>query len=388
MKGSILKPRPTPPQITSSYDDDNGVYYENLIEKPGSQTFQFSALIASIGLTVALFVSGVAFPSFPLLEGEAKMGSLLSIFSAAIAIVLSKTVCKFSLPKESGEKQEQSMNIDIDSESDDEAVDEILVSAQLSTLNSVEKSKKKVENLTGIREVEYAKQEGFLSGKIWVEETFKLIDRKSSFKWNIEEGERFKKNQDLMTMKASPKALLSGERTALNFLQFMSGITTKSRKYEKLLKGSKIRLLDTRKTLPNLRYEEKYATALGGVQNHRFSLSDALMIKDNHIKAIGKINNLRELTTIKKGNFFEIEIEKLDQILPALELNPDVLLLDNFSKNNIKKAIKIINKKALIEVSGIQPDDLSSLKDLEIDYISLGDLTKNIEAVDFSFNIK
>ena len=233
-----------------------------------------------------------------------------------------------------------------------------------------------------------AKQEGFLSGKIWFEETFKLIDRKSSFKWNIEEGERFKKNQDLMTMKASPKALLSGERTALNFLQFMSGITTKSRKYEKLLKGSKIRLLDTRKTLPNLRYEEKYATALGGVQNHRFSLSDALMIKDNHIKAIGKINNLRELTTIKRGNFFEIEIEKLDQILPALELNPDVLLLDNFSKNNIKKAIKIINKKALIEVSGIQPDDLSSLKDLEIDYISLGDLTKNIEAVDFSFNIK
>ena len=233
-----------------------------------------------------------------------------------------------------------------------------------------------------------AKQEGFLSGKIWFEETFKLIDRKSSFKWNIEEGERFKKNQDLMIMKASPKALLSGERTALNFLQFMSGITTKSRKYEKLLKGSKIRLLDTRKTLPNLRYEEKYATALGGVQNHRFSLSDALMIKDNHIKAIGKINNLRELTTIKKGNFFEIEIEKLDQILPALELNPDVLLLDNFSKNNIKKAIKIINKKALIEVSGIQPDDLSSLKDLEIDYISLGDLTKNIEAVDFSFNIK
>lgn len=233
-----------------------------------------------------------------------------------------------------------------------------------------------------------AKQEGFLSGKIWFEETFKLIDRKSSFKWNIEEGERFKKNQDLMTMKASPKALLSGERTALNFLQFMSGITTKSRKYEKLLKGSKIRLLDTRKTLPNLRYEEKYATALGGVQNHRFSLSDALMIKDNHIKAIGKINNLRKLTTIKKGNFFEIEIEKLDQILPALELNPDVLLLDNFSKNNIKKAIKIINKKALIEVSGIQPDDLSSLKDLEIDYISLGDLTKNIEAVDFSFNIK
>ena len=233
-----------------------------------------------------------------------------------------------------------------------------------------------------------AKQEGFLSGKIWFEETFKLIDRKSSFKWNIEEGERFKKNQDLMIMKASPKALLSGERTALNFLQFMSGITTKSRKYEKLLKGSKIRLLDTRKTLPNLRYEEKYATALGGVQNHRFSLSDALMIKDNHIKAIGKINNLRKLTAIKKGNFFEIEIEKLDQILPALELNPDVLLLDNFSKNNIKKAIKIINKKALIEVSGIQPDDLSSLKDLEIDYISLGDLTKNIEAVDFSFNIK
>ena len=125
-----------------------------------------------------------------------------------------------------------------------------------------------------------AKQEGFLSGKIWFEETFKLIDRKSSFKWNIEEGERFKKNQDLMTMKASPKALLSGERTALNFLQFMSGITTKSIKYEKLLKGSKIRLLDTRKTLPNLRYEEKYATALGGVQNHRFSLSDALMIKE------------------------------------------------------------------------------------------------------------
>jgi nicotinate-nucleotide pyrophosphorylase (carboxylating) len=232
------------------------------------------------------------------------------------------------------------------------------------------------------------RQKGTLSGSSWFEESFKIIDKNAEIEWYVNEGSSFKKDSKIVRIKAKPEAILSGERTALNFLQLMSGIASKASKYSKVLKNSSIELLDTRKTLPNLRYEQKYSTSLGGAKNHRFGLFDAIMLKDNHLKVFGGVSKLKNLKYKNKGDFLEIEIEKLSQIKLALKAKPDILLLDNLSIIEIKKAINIIDNNCLIEISGIKnPDDLKKYRDLKIHYISLGDLTKNIESIDFSLNI-
>jgi nicotinate-nucleotide pyrophosphorylase (carboxylating) len=232
------------------------------------------------------------------------------------------------------------------------------------------------------------RQNGILSGSSWFEESFKQIDKKAKFKWKIIEGETFKRDDVIAEISANSNAILSGERTALNFLQLMSGISTKTNKYSKLLKNCNIELLDTRKTLPGLRYEQKYSTFVGGAINHRFGLYDAIMLKDNHLKAFGGIKKIKNIEFSKRGDFLEIEIEKLSQIKTALKSKPDILLLDNLNLKEIKKAISLIDSKCLIEVSGIKkPEDIKKYKNLSIHYISLGDLTKNIESIDFSLNI-
>ena len=232
------------------------------------------------------------------------------------------------------------------------------------------------------------RQNGILSGSSWFEESFKQIDKKAKFKWKIIEGETFKRDDVIADISANSNAILSGERTALNFLQLMSGISTKTNKYSKLLKNCNIELLDTRKTLPGLRYEQKYSTFVGGAKNHRFGLYDAIMLKDNHLKAFGGIKKIKNIEFSKRGDFLEIEIEKLSQIKTALKSKPDILLLDNLNLKEIKKAISLIDSKCLIEVSGIKkPEDIKNYIDLPIHYISLGDLTKNIESIDFSLNV-
>ena len=232
------------------------------------------------------------------------------------------------------------------------------------------------------------RQNGVLSGSSWFEESFKQIDKKAKFKWKIIEGETFKRDDVIAEISANSNAILSGERTALNFLQLMSGISTKTNKYSKLLKNCNIELLDTRKTLPGLRYEQKYSTFVGGAKNHRFGLYDAIMLKDNHLKAFGGIKKIKNIEFSKRGDFLEIEIEKLSQIKTALKSKPDILLLDNLNLKEIKKAISLIDSKCLIEVSGIKkPEDIKKYKNLSIHYISLGDLTKNIESIDFSLNV-
>ena len=232
------------------------------------------------------------------------------------------------------------------------------------------------------------RQNGILSGSSWFEESFKQIDKKAKFKWKIIEGETFKRDDVIAEISANSNAILSGERTALNFLQLMSGISTKTNKYSKLLKNCNIELLDTRKTLPGLRYEQKYSTFVGGAKNHRFGLYDAIMLKDNHLKAFGGIKKIKNIEFSKRGDFLEIEIEKLSQIKTALKSKPDILLLDNLNLKEIKKAISLIDSKCLIEVSGIKkPEDIKKYKNLPIHFVSLGDLTKNIESIDFSLNI-
>ena len=231
------------------------------------------------------------------------------------------------------------------------------------------------------------REKAIISGKAWLEESFKQIDPAIKVSWRFKEGKEVPKNSIVAKITGNPKAILSAERTALNFLQFMSGISTKTALVKSKIKNKKIKLLDTRKTIPGMRAEQKYATKIGGATNHRFDLSDGLMIKDNHIFAIDGLNNISFKKNFNRGKFLEIEVKKLSQLKDALRLKPDVIMLDNFSKTSIKKALKIINAQTKIEISGIKNEShLKEVSNMNVDFISLGDLTKNIKAVDFSLN--
>ena len=232
------------------------------------------------------------------------------------------------------------------------------------------------------------KEELVLSGIDWFNHSFKLIDNSIKVKWYFKEGDVIPPNQEICKVSGTAKTILSSERTAINFIQFMSGISTKAKSYLQILNNEKIQLLDTRKTLPGLRYEQKYATKIAGIKNHRFSLSDGLMLKDNHLKTIGGVNSINYKHDQTNKFFFEIEVKKINEIEPAISLKPDILMFDNFSLSQIKKGIKIVNQRAKIEVSGLKNEkDLTKLSQLEIDFISMGDLTKNIKSIDFSLNI-
>ena len=231
------------------------------------------------------------------------------------------------------------------------------------------------------------REKAIISGKAWLEESFKQIDPAIKVSWRFKEGKEVPKNSIVAKITGNPKAILSAERTALNFLQFMSGISTKTALVKSKIKNKKIKLLDTRKTIPGMRAEQKYATKIGGATNHRFDLSDGLMIKDNHIFATDGLNNISFKKNFNRGKFLEIEVKKLSQLKDALRLKPDVIMLDNFSKTSIKKALKIINAQTKIEISGIKNEShLKEVSNMNVDFISLGDLTKNIKAVDFSLN--
>ena len=231
------------------------------------------------------------------------------------------------------------------------------------------------------------REKAIISGKVWLEESFKQIDPAIKVSWRFKEGKEVPKNSIVAKITGNPKAILSAERTALNFLQFMSGISTKTALVKSKIKNKKIKLLDTRKTIPGMRAEQKYATKIGGATNHRFDLSDGLMIKDNHIFATDGLNNISFKKNFNRGKFLEIEVKKLSQLKDALRLKPDVIMLDNFSKTSIEKALKIINAQTKIEISGIKNEShLKEVSNMNVDFISLGDLTKNIKAIDFSLN--
>ena len=231
------------------------------------------------------------------------------------------------------------------------------------------------------------REKAIISGKAWLEESFKQIDPAIKVSWRFKEGKEVPKNSIVANITGNPKALISAERTALNFLQFMSGISTKTALVKSKIKNKKIKLLDTRKTIPGMRAEQKYATKIGGATNHRFDLSDGLMIKDNHIFASDGLNNISFKKNFNRGKFLEIEVKKLSQLKDALRLKPDVIMLDNFSKTSIKKALKIINAQTKIEISGIKNEShLKEVSNMNVDFISLGDLTKNVKAIDFSLN--
>lgn len=237
-----------------------------------------------------------------------------------------------------------------------------------------------------------AKDKGIIGGLDVFERVFEIIDPKSYFEFNFSDGDEVNKYDLIGTIDAKASAILKAERTALNFLQRMSGIATYTKKMVNALGSCHVKILDTRKTTPNMRIFEKYAITLGGAYNHRYNLSDGIMIKDNHIDAAGGIRNAVE--RVRSANPFvkkiEVEVENFDQIKEALDAKADIIMLDNMDIEDIKKACKIINKRAIIECSGnISLENIKNYRDLDIDYISSGSITYNAGVLDLSMkNLK
>ena len=233
------------------------------------------------------------------------------------------------------------------------------------------------------------REEAILCGSKWFESAFNLLDPDVKINWNQEEGSLIKENTEVATIKGNSKCMVASERTGLNFLQMMSGIAYKTYSYNQELNGAQTTLLDTRKTLPGLRYEQKYSVLVGGGQNHRMGLYDAALVKENHIASAGSINSAVARLRENKVKLIEVEVENLDELNEAMESQADIAMLDNFNTHDLLKASEIAQGKIKIEVSGnIDKEQIAKLKNLNIDYISSGDLTKNIAAIDYSLIFK
>ncbi len=236
------------------------------------------------------------------------------------------------------------------------------------------------------------KEEGIISGLKVFKTVFDSIDKKTKIKFFVKDGDKLKKGTLIGEIKGSTRTLLKGERTALNILQRMSGISTVTNSFTKKLNNSKIKILDTRKTTPNFRLFEKLAVKIGGGTNHRTGLYDMMLIKDNHIEANGGIENtLERLAVIKKNFKVEIEVKDLFELMIVCTLGKgivDIIMLDNFSIENVKQAVKIVDGNFKIEISGgINMDTISNYTRIKgIDFISIGALTHSAKALDISLD--
>jgi nicotinate-nucleotide pyrophosphorylase (carboxylating) len=232
-----------------------------------------------------------------------------------------------------------------------------------------------------------SREPAILCGTAWFDEVFRQLDPAVAVAWRLNDGDSLAPDQPVCTVAGPARSLLTGERTALNFLQLLSGTATTTRNYVQTLGGAKTRLLDTRKTLPGLRSAQKYAVACGGGSNHRLGLYDAILIKENHIEAAGGIQHaIRQAKSLNKP--IEIEVENLDQLQQAIAAGADRIMLDNFSMEMISTAVRINASRAELEVSGgIAVDALRTLGGTGVDYVSIGALTKHVQAIDFSMRI-
>lgn len=231
------------------------------------------------------------------------------------------------------------------------------------------------------------KQDGVIAGLGVFKRVFELLDDTAAFDMKVKDGDRVTKGQLMGVVTGDIRALLSGERTALNYLQRMSGIATYTNEIVKMLEGSHTTLLDTRKTTPNMRIFEKYAVKAGGATNHRYNLSDAVMLKDNHIGAAGSITKAVKMARnyVSFVNKVEVEVENLDMVREAVEAGADIIMLDNMSHDQMKEAIKIIDGRALTECSGnVTKENILNIIDLGVDYVSSGALTHSAPIMDIS----
>lgn len=228
-----------------------------------------------------------------------------------------------------------------------------------------------------------------LAGTAWVDEVFRQVDPRVQVQWQVSDGEQVSADQTLFTLEGPARALLTGERSALNFLQLLSGTATRARHYANLVDGTGVKLLDTRKTLPGLRLAQKYAITCGGCHNHRIGLYDAFLIKENHIAACGGIAQaITAAQRIAPGKPVEIEVEDLDELRQALDAGADIVMLDELSLDDMRTAVALTAGRAKLEASGgITESTLRTIAETGVDYISIGTLTKDVKALDLSMRL-
>ena len=264
--------------------------------------------------------------------------------------------------------------------------DELILSALREDITSEDITTNSVMREYQLGEVELiCKQDGVIAGLDVFKRTFELLDSKTEVTFTKKDGDTVKNGDKIGVVRGDIRVLLSGERTALNYLQRMSGIATYTRSIADLLKGSKTKLLDTRKTTPNMRVFEKYAVKVGGGYNHRYNLSDGILLKDNHIGAAGGVKEAVQMAKeyapfVRK---IEIEVENLDMLKEALDAGADIIMLDNMSVEDMKEAVKLVSGKAETECSGnVTKENVERLVDIGVDYISSGALTHSSPILD------
>lgn len=234
------------------------------------------------------------------------------------------------------------------------------------------------------------REDAIFCGRAWTDETFKQLGSKVKIEWFVEDGDTVEANQLLCRLSGPARVLLTGERTALNFIQTLSGIASTTALYVKQLEGTETKLLDTRKTIPGLRHASKYAVHCGGGVNHRIGLYDAYLIKENHIMACGGITQaINKARSEQPECKLEVEVESLEELKVALEARPDVIMLDNFTSTQMQEAVAMNDTDCKLEVSGnVSLQTLRTFALTGVDYISVGALTKHVKAIDLSMRFK
>ncbi|PKL96843.1 MAG: nicotinate-nucleotide diphosphorylase (carboxylating) [Gammaproteobacteria bacterium HGW-Gammaproteobacteria-7] len=235
-----------------------------------------------------------------------------------------------------------------------------------------------------------SKDHGVIAGSPWFEACFRALDPNVQFDWSVSEGQSIRPGQDLCRIAGQSQALLSAERSALNFLQLLSGTASRTADYVAAVAGTGVRILDTRKTIPGLRHAQKYAVRVGGGQNHRMGLFDAVMIKENHIQALGSIADaVRRARAAYPSLPLIVEVESLDELTQALEAGPDRILIDDFSHAQMRAAVAMSAGRVLLEVSGgVDLDTVRAVAETGVHCISVGALTKHLRATDFSLRFE
>ena len=235
-----------------------------------------------------------------------------------------------------------------------------------------------------------SRETAVLCGAPWFDAVFRQLDPRVTIDWRAADGDRIEPNQVLCTLRGPARALLTGERTALNFLQMLSGTATLARRFADTVAGTGATILDTRKTLPGLRLAQKYAVRCGGCQNHRIGLFDAVLIKENHIMAAGSITNaIAAARRLHPGVTVEVEVENLAELEEALAAGPDIVMLDNFDLATMAEAVRIAGGRVKLEASGnVSFDTVRQIAETGVDYISIGGLTKDVRAVDLSMRFR
>src|SRR5712692_1642000 len=242
-----------------------------------------------------------------------------------------------------------------------------------------------------VRATVISREYAILCGAAWFDEVFRQLDRTIRVSWQVGDGETAQQDQVLCRIEGSARALLTGERTALNFLQTLSGTATRAKHYADVVRNTGVKILDTRKTLPGLRTAQKYAVICGGCHNHRIGLFDGILVKENHIMAAGSLTAaVQKAKAIAVGNIMvEIEVENLDELREALAAGAKRLLLDNFDLATLRAAVQETRGRAELEASGgITFENIRAIAETGVDFISIGDLTKNVQAADLSMRFE